>query len=58
MQKELREVMKKYDIKTMAWAPFAEGMKQIEDMDTETDMILDITSMDEVYRLYSIRFEQ
>lgn len=118
-QKELREVMKKYDIKTMAWAPFAEGMngiftneilksigdkyyktpaqvilkwlnqqdiiaipksvhedriyenfaindfeldaddmKQIEDMDTETDMILDITSLDEVYRLYNIRFEQ
>lgn len=118
-QKELREVMKKYDIKTMAWAPFAEGMngiftneilksigakyhktpaqvilkwlnqqdiiaipksvhedriyenfaindfeldaddmKQIEDMDTETDMILNITSLDEVYRLYNIRFEQ
>lgn len=118
-QKKLREVMKKYDIKTMAWAPFAEGMngiftneilksigdkyhktpaqvilkwlnqqeiiaipksvhedriyenfaindfeldaddmKQIEDMDTETDMILDITSLDEVYRLYNIRFEQ
>lgn len=118
-QKKLREVMKKYDIKTMAWAPFAEGMngiftneilksigdkyhktpaqvilkwlnqqeiiaipksvhedriyenfaindfelnvddvKQIENMDTETDMILDITSLDEVYRLYSIRFEQ
>lgn len=118
-QKELRAVMKKYDIKTMAWAPFAEGMngiftndilksigdkyhktpaqvilkwlnqqgiiaipksvhedriyenfaindfeldeddmKQIEDMDTETDMILDITSLDEVYRLYNIRFEQ
>lgn len=118
-QKELREVMKKYDIKTMAWAPFAEGMngiftneilksigdkyhktpaqvilkwlnqqeiiaipksvhedriyenfaiddfeldkddvKQIEKMDTETDMILDITSLDEVYRLYNIRFEQ
>lgn len=118
-QKELREVMKKYDIKTMAWAPFAEGMngiftneilksigdkyhktsaqvilkwlnqqeiiaipksvhedriyenfaiddfeldkddvKQIEDMDTETDMILDITSLDEVYRLYNIQFEQ
>lgn len=118
-QKELREVMKKYDIKTMAWAPFAEGMngiftneilksighkyhktpaqvilkwlnqqdiiaipksvhedriyenfaindfeldaddmKQIEDMDTKTDMILDITSLDEVYRLYNIRFEQ
>lgn len=118
-QKELREVMRKYDIKTMAWAPFAEGMngiftneilksigdkydktpaqvilkwlnqqdiiaipksvhedriyenfaingfeldaddmKQIEAMDTKTDMILDITSMDEVYRLYNIRFEQ
>ena len=118
-QKKLREVMKKYDIKTMAWAPFAEGMngiftneilkaigdkyhktpaqvilkwlnqqeiiaisksvhedriyenfaihdfelnvddmKQIEDMDTETDMILDITSLDEVYRLYNIQFEQ
>lgn len=36
----------------------ADDMKQIEDMDTETDMILDITSMDEVYRLYNIRFEQ
>lgn len=118
-QKELREVINKYDIKMMAWAPFAEGMngiftneilqsignkyhktpaqvilkwlnqqdiiaipksvhedriyenfaindfeldaddmKQIEDMDTETDMILDITSLDEVYRLYNIRFEQ
>lgn len=118
-QKKLREVMKKYDIKTMAWAPFAEGMngiftneilksigdkyhktpaqvilkwlnqqeiiaipksvhedriyenfaindfeldeddmKQIEGMDTERDMILDITSLDDVYRLYNIRFEQ
>lgn len=36
----------------------ADDMKQIEDMNTETDMILDITSMDEVYRLYNIRFEQ
>ena len=28
-QKELREVMKKYDIKTMVRAPFAEGMNGI-----------------------------
>lgn len=28
-QKELRKVMEKYDIKTMAWAPFAEGQNDI-----------------------------
>ena len=28
-QKELRSVMAKYDIKTMAWAPFAEGQNNI-----------------------------
>lgn len=28
-QIELRKVMKKYDIKTMAWAPFAEGQNDI-----------------------------
>ncbi len=28
-QKELRSVMGKYDIKTMAWAPFAEGQNNI-----------------------------
>ncbi len=28
-QKELRSVMGKYDIKTMAWAPFAEGQNHI-----------------------------
>ena len=118
-QKKLREVMKKYEIKLMAWAPFAEGRHQIfthpvlteigmqyqkstaqtvlrwlrqeeiiaipksvhaerirqnftiddfslmdADMDKirELDLgksdILDITSLDEVYRLYNIRFEQ
>lgn len=118
-QKELREVMKKYDIALMAWAPFAEGqnsiftdktlqaigdkygktpaqvvlqwlsqekiiaipksvhsdriqqnfavhdfeltqedLTQIHQMDTENSLILDITSLAEVYRLYEIRFEQ
>lgn len=28
-QKELRSVMEKYDIKAMAWAPFAEGQNNI-----------------------------
>lgn len=118
-QKKLREVMKKYDIKPMAWAPFAEGrddifqnetlsaigkkygktpaqvilcwlmqsgiiaipksvheerlkenfstgdfvlsdddMKRIEAMDRKESLILNITSLDEVYRLHNIRFEQ
>ena len=118
-QKKLREVMNKYDIKLMAWAPFAEGrenifqsevlsavgakygkttaqvilrwlmqsdiiaipksvhenrlrenfaiddfvlhdddMKRIENMDRKESLILDITSLDEVYRLHNIRFEQ
>lgn len=118
-QKKLREVMNKYDIKLMAWAPFAEGrdnifqsevlsavgakygkttaqvilrwlmqsdiiaipksvhenrlrenfaiddfvlydddMKCIENMDRKKSLILDITSLDEVYRLHNIRFEQ
>lgn len=118
-QKKLREVMNKYDIKLMAWAPFAEGrdnifqsevlsavgakygkttaqvilrwlmqsdiiaipksvhenrlrenfaiddfvlhdddMKSIENMDRKESLILDITSLDEVYRLHNIRFEQ
>lgn len=118
-QKKLREVMKKYDIKPMAWAPFAEGwndifqnetlsaigkkygktpaqvilcwlmqsgiiaipksvheerlkenfstgdfvlsdddMKRIEVMDRKESLILNITSLDEVYRLHNIRFEQ
>lgn len=116
-QKKLREVMNKYDIKLMAWAPFAEGrdnifqsevlsaigakygkttaqvilrwlmqsdiiaipksvhenrlrenfaiddfvlhdddMKRIENMDRKKSLILDITSLDEVYRLHNIRF--
>lgn len=118
-QKKLREVMKKYNIKPMAWAPFAEGrddifqnetlsaigkkygktpaqvilcwlmqsgiiaipksvheerlkenfstgdfvlsdddMKRIEAMDRKESLILNITSLDEVYRLHNIRFEQ
>lgn len=118
-QKKLRIVMKKYDIKPMAWAPFAEGrdnifnnktltdigkkyhktpaqvilrwleqnyiiaipksvhedrlrenfttdnfvlssedMKCIENMDRKQSLILNITSLDEVYRLHNIRFEQ
>ena len=118
-QKKLREVMKKYDIKPMAWAPFAEGrndifqnetlsaigkkygktpaqvilcwlmqsgiiaipksvheerlkenfstgdfvlsdddMKRIGAMDRKESLILNITSLDEVYRLHNIRFEQ
>ena len=118
-QKALREVMKKYDIALMAWAPFAEGqnsiftdktlqaigdkygktpaqivlqwlsqekiiaipksvhsdriqqnfavhdfeltqedLTQIHQMDTENSLILEITSLAEVYRLYEIRFEQ
>lgn len=118
-QKKLREMMKKYDIKPMAWAPFAEGkddifqnetlsaigkkygktpaqvilcwlmqsgiiaipksvheerlkenfstgnfvlsdddMKRIEAMDRKESLILNITSLDEVYRLHNIRFEQ
>ena len=118
-QKELRQVMQKYDIKSMAWAPFVEGrkgifqneilaniglayektpaqvilrwlrqsniiaipksvhferirenfavddfalsdadMKRIENMDLAKSMILDIQSLDEVYRLHDIRFVQ
>lgn len=118
-QRKLCEVMKKYDIKPMAWAPFAEGrdnifknellvnigkkynktsaqvilrwlrqkdiisipksiheerlkenweiddfilsdedMKCIEDMDRKQSLILNITSLEEVYRLHNIRFEQ
>ena len=118
-QKELRSVMEKYDIKTMAWAPFAEGqnnifenkilsvigekygktpaqvilrwlrqkkiisipksvheeriqqnydvddfelsiqdMEKIEQMDTGKSLILDVPSLDEVYRLHNIRFKQ
>lgn len=118
-QKDLRSVMEKYDIKTMAWAPFAEGqnsifkneilseigekygkapvqvilrwlrqmkiiaipksvheerirqnydvddfklsmqdMEKIEQMDTGKSLILDVSSLDEVYRLYNIRFQQ
>ena len=111
--------MKKYDIKPMAWQPFAEGrdnifknellvnigkkygktsaqvilrwlrqkdiisipksiheerlkenweiddfilsneeMKCIEDMDRKQSLILNITSLEEVYRLHNIHFEQ
>ena len=118
-QRELRKVMEMYDIRTMAWAPFAEGrngifqndtlaavgsvyhktpaqvilrwliqegiavipksvhrerieenfmvddfqladaeMEKIRDMDTCDTMILAIRSLDEVYRLHEIRFEQ
>lgn len=118
-QKELRSVMEKYDIKTMAWAPFAEGqknifenetlsvigekygktpaqvilrwlrqskiiaipksvhaerirqnydvdgfelstqdMEKIDLMDTGKSLILDVPSLNEVYRLHDIRFEQ
>ena len=118
-QKELRSIMEKYDIKTMAWAPFAEGqnnifenkilsvigekygktsaqvilrwlrqktiiaipksvheeriqqnydiddfelsiqdMEKIEQMDTGKSLILDVPSLDEVYRLHNIRFKQ
>ena len=118
-QKELREVMDKYQIRMMAWAPFAEGqnhlftdptlyeigaahhktpaqvvlrwfrqeniiaipksiheerirqnyevndfslteteLQRIRQMDTGNPLILQIRSMDEVYRLYNIRFEQ
>lgn len=118
-QKELRSVMEKYDVKTMAWAPFAEGqnnifnneilseigekygktpaqvilrwlrqnhiiaipksvheerirqnydidnfelstqdIEKIERMDTGKSLILDVPSLDEVYRLHHIRFEQ
>ena len=118
-QRELRKVMEMYDIRTMAWAPFAEGrngifqndtlaavgsvyhktpaqvilrwfiqegiavipksvhrerieenfmvddfqladaeMEKIRDMDTRDTMILAIRSLDEVYRLHEIRFEQ
>lgn len=118
-QTELREVMKKYEICPMAWAPFAEGMHhiftnetlqkigekygktsaqvilrwllqeqiiaipksvheeriqenfnvedftlekeyiaEIEKMDNAHSPILEIRSLEEVYRLYNIRFEQ
>jgi diketogulonate reductase-like aldo/keto reductase len=118
-QKELRTVMKRYHIKTMAWAPFAEGLnriftnnelaaigsrygkspaqvilrwlrqdsiiaipksvhleriqenfmvddfelsqndiEEIERMDLEKSLILEIQSLDEVYRLHKIRFKQ
>ena len=118
-QTSLREVMKKYEICPMAWAPFAEGMHhiftnetlqdigkkygktpaqvilrwllqeqiiaipksvheeriqenfnvenftlekediaEIEKMDNAHSPILEIRSLEEVYRLYNIRFEQ
>ena len=118
-QRNLREVMKQYDIAPMAWAPFAEGqnglfsnqtlamigekygktpaqvvlrwlrqsgiiaipksvheerieqnfavddfalseedMRTVEALDNGHPLILDITSLDEVYRLHGIRFEQ
>ena len=118
-QKDLREIMEKYQVRTMAWAPFAEGrnhiftdmtlyeigskyhktpaqvilrwlkqegiiaipksvhedrirenfaindfqltdedMDKIRCMDTGRSDILEIRSLDEVYRLYNIRFEQ
>lgn len=118
-EKELCKIMEKYDIKPMAWAPFAEGqnhifeneilvrvgekykksaaqvilrwlrqeqiiaipksihterirenfnvddfklskedMSRIEQLDTGSPLILDIPSIDEVYRLHDIRFEQ
>ncbi|EQF23943.1 oxidoreductase, aldo/keto reductase family [Clostridioides difficile CD160] len=118
-QKKLRNIMEKYDIKPMAWAPFAEGQKNIfqnsllaevgasyrktpaqvilkwlnqssiiaipksvhleriqenyqiddfylsnEDMEKVSNMdlgdslILDISNLNEVYRLHRIRFEQ
>lgn len=118
-QKELRKVMEQYNIKAMAWAPFAEGregifqndklavigaaygktpaqvilrwlrqsgiiaipksvheerihqnyevddfrlsaedMACIEAMDRGRSMILDIPSLDEVYRLHGITFDQ
>lgn len=118
-QKKLRQLMEKYEIQTMAWAPFAEGqnqifqnetltaigekygktaaqvilrwlrqeeiiaipksihedrisqnykiddfalseqdMEKIEQMDTGNSLILDVPSLDEVYRLHGIRFEQ
>ncbi len=118
-QTSLREVMKKYEICPMAWAPFAEGMyhiftneilqkigkkygktpaqvilrwllqeqiiaipksvheeriqenfnvenftlekedvAEIEKMDNAHSPILEIRSLEEVYRLYNIRFEQ
>ena len=118
-QTELREIMKKYHIQTMAWAPFAEGqknifknetlslignkyhkssaqvilrwfkqnkivaipksvhenrilenfdiddfelsiedMQKIQQMDLDKSLILNITSLDEVYRLHDIHFKQ
>lgn len=118
-QRSLRKVMNKYDIKMMAWAPFAEGknniftnetlvkighkyhktaaqvilkwlnqqdiiaipksvhneriienydihdfmlsdddMHDIQAMDTTQPIILNITSLDEVYRLHDIKFIQ
>ncbi len=118
-QKKLRNIMENYDIKLMAWAPFAEGqknifqnsmlteigvsysktpaqvilkwlnqssiiaipksvhleriqenyniddfylsnvdMKKISNMDLEDRLILDISDLNEVYRLHGIRFEQ
>lgn len=118
-ENELRKIMEKYNIKPMAWAPFAEGqnhifeneilrtigekynksaaqvilrwlrqeqiiaipksvhkerirenfdvddfklskedMSMIKQLDTRKPLILDIPSIDEVYRLHDIRFEQ
>ena len=118
-QAELCSIMKQYDIKPMAWAPFAEGqkhifenetletiggkyeksaaqvilrglrqkdiiaipksvhkerieqnfsiddfsltdadMKKIEQLDEHKSLILDIQSIEEVYRLHGIHFEQ
>ena len=118
-QKGLRKMMERYGIRTMAWAPFAEGnhnifrhevlsdigtaygktpaqvvlcwliqegviaipksvhrerieqnyrindfrlsekdMEKIRNLDTGESLILKIRSLDEVYRLHGIRFEQ
>ena len=118
-QKKLRQLMDKYEIQPMAWAPFAEGqnqifqnealtaigekygktaaqvilrwlrqeeiiaipksvheerilqnyeiddftlseqdMEKVEQMDAGKSLILDVPSLDEVYRLHGIRFEQ
>lgn len=35
-----------------------DDMKRIEAMDRKESLILNITSLDEVYRLHNIRFEQ
>ena len=49
-------IRQNYDVDDFALS--AQEMKNIERMDMGRSMILDVPSLDEVYRLHGIRFEQ